>query len=44
LILRPASDNAQFMRPAIVNRFPAPGLKEETQRFTWIKCSYQPVV
>jgi len=22
LILRPASDNAQFMRPVIVNRFP----------------------
>jgi len=24
LILRPASDNAQFMRPVIVNRFPTP--------------------
>jgi len=24
--LRPASDNAQFMRPVIVNRFPIPDL------------------
>jgi len=27
LILRPASYNAQFMRPVIVNRFPIPGLE-----------------
>jgi len=26
LILRPASDNAQYIRPAIVNRFPTSGL------------------
>jgi len=26
LILRPASDNAQFMRPAIVKTFPIPDL------------------
>jgi len=26
LILRSASDNAQFMRPVIVNRFHAPAL------------------
>jgi len=26
LILRPASDNAQIMRPVIVSRFPTPAL------------------
>jgi len=25
MILRPASNNVQFMRPVIVNRFPTPG-------------------
>jgi len=28
LILRPASDNAQFMRPAIVIRFPTPDVEK----------------
>jgi len=29
LILWPASDNAQFMRPVIVNRFPTPTLSKQ---------------
>jgi len=28
MILRPASGNAQFMRPVIVNRFPSPDIHE----------------
>ena len=28
MILRPASDNAQLMRPVIVNRFPTPALRD----------------
>jgi len=28
MILRPASDNAQLMRPVIVNRFPTPALHD----------------
>jgi len=27
LIFQPASNNAQFVQPMIVNRFPTPGLK-----------------
>jgi len=34
LILRSASDNAQFMRPAIVNTFPTPDLTAQNfERF-----------
>jgi len=32
LILRPSSDNAQFMRPVIVNRFPNPVLRSRNHR------------
>ena len=28
--MRPASDNAQIMRPAIANCFPTPGLEQQT--------------
>jgi len=37
MIVRPASDNAQFMWPAIVNRFPTPAVtKSESQLPTWM--------
>jgi len=36
----PASDNAQFMRPVMVNRFPTPDLKDScfllVKRWTWL--------
>ena len=34
MILRPASDDAQYMRPVIVNRFPTPGL--DFRNSSWI--------
>jgi len=33
LILPPASDNPQFMRPMIVNRFPTPGIEQQKETF-----------
>jgi len=35
LILRPTSDNAQFMRPVIVNRVPTPAVDQVTNSPYW---------
>jgi len=41
LILRPASDNAHFMRPVIVNRFPTPDLGNKRKENKYVNLHQQ---